>query len=175
MSEWDCSLGLGCSSLYTHSGNAHFCSSFEHISQHPSPDTVEGGPCPSSTNSPGDQILAGGPGLSNRLTLLTLRFSLPPFSSGSLWGPLPMFMKTEHVIQTSTSGLPTPKISRHYFPLCHRTLQAKVGLPVDCSQNLADSNESRVGVKLRCQTEWPGPPETPREPRASPSTRSACA
>jgi len=102
-------------------------------------------------------------------------FPLPPFSSDSLWGPLPMFMKTEHVIQTSTSGLLTPKISSHYFPLCHRTLQVKVGLPIDCSQNLADSNESRVGVKLRCQTEWPGPPETPREPRASPSTRSACA
>lgn len=175
MNEWGCSLGLGSSSLYTLSGNAYFCSSIKHIWQHLSSDAVEGSPCLSSTNSPGSQTPAEGPGLSTWLTLPTLRFPLPPFSSGSLWGPLPMFMKTEHVIQTSTSGLLTPKISSHYFPLCHRTLRVKVGLPVDCSQNLTDSNESRVGVKLRCQTEWPGPPETPREPRASPSTRSACA
>lgn len=85
-------------------------------------------------------------------------------------------MKTEHVIQTSTSGLTQLRIRSHYFYLsfCHWTLQAKAGLPLGGSQNLTDSNESGVGVKLRCQTEWPGPPETQREPRASPSTRSAC-
>lgn len=98
---------------------------------------------------------------------------LPP---GSPRGPLPVFMKTEHVIQTGTSGLAQLRIRSHSFTSssCPWTLQAEAGLPLGGSQSLADSNESGVGVKLRCQAEWPGPPETLREPRASPSTRSAC-
>lgn len=81
-------------------------------------------------------------------------------------GNTAVFMKTEHVIQTSPSDLAQLRIRGHSFtsPSCHWTLQAKAGLPLGGSQNLADGNESGVGVKLRCQTEWPGPPETLREP-----------
>lgn len=113
-----------------------------------------------AASSPGYQMPAASSGLYTWLTLSTLPTLRTPPSllSGSPRGPLPVFMKTEHVIQTGPSDLAQLRIRGHSFtsPSCHWTLQAKAGLPLGGSQNLADSNESGVGVKLRCQTEWPG-------------------
>lgn len=78
----------------------------------------------SSAGLPGFQMPARSSGLYTRLTLSTLpTLRTPPFLlSGSPRGPLPMFMKTEHVIQTGTSGLAQLRIRSHYFYLSFLSL-----------------------------------------------------
>lgn len=90
------------------------------------------------------------------------------------WGTTAMLWKANMSFQIGTWLYITGDQESTIFALAVTGLyKQRLGLPFGSSWNLADSNESGVGVKLRCQTEWPGPPKA-RKSRSFSSTRSAC-